>query len=323
MVSEKSADVVTTPVSIIIPVLNEEATLPALFQGLERQVLMPGEIIFVDAGSTDGSADMIGIWCRDRAPRIKCRRILRPDSLPGAARNAGIEAAGEDWIAFLDAGIVPGPEWLNSLFNYAKRHNVKGVFGMCRFRGYGVVGRALCALSYGCDARLPVLPSSLFYRGVFVKAGLFRTDLRAGEDILWIKAFLKNYPIMNICEHADVEYWNFSHSLLPALKKWYIYGINAVLANVFIKQQAAYFVFLGILAAVLAAAPMSGLIMLAVYILVRGGMVPIKKSSSWYWWKGNIGSFFMAFFLGFMLDMAKTSGFLTGYIKKILDFLKV
>src|SRR5438309_1907090 len=37
------------------------------------------------------------------------------DSLPGRSRNIGVANASNDWIAFIDAGIRPAPNWLQAL----------------------------------------------------------------------------------------------------------------------------------------------------------------------------------------------------------------
>jgi len=319
---KNSVNNIIAPISVVIPVLNERATLPTLFRGLERQILLPAEIIFVDAGSTDGSTDIISAWFKSNTLNgVRQRIVLMPDALPGAARNAGIEAARKEWIAFLDAGVVPEPAWLSNLFNYAIKHDIKGVFGMSYFLGKGTVGKALCALSYGYGVKSPVLPASLFHRDIFKDCGLFISELRAGEDILWINEFLKKYPQKHVCHDALVVYDDFPKSIPKALKKWYIYGINAVKANVFKKQQIAYFVFAGLLIIILLVSPGTGLLTLLFYLLFRGCIVPIKKSSSWYWWKGDTGSFLMAFVFGILLDIAKISGFFIGHAKKILRFL--
>ncbi len=84
-------------ISIIIPVLNEERALPATLQRVFAQQTDAAnyEVIAVDGGSTDGTADIVA-----REPRVALQVAKT-----GRARqmNAGARAAGGDWLLFLHA----------------------------------------------------------------------------------------------------------------------------------------------------------------------------------------------------------------------------
>ncbi len=91
-----------TFLSVIIPTFNEAATLPRLLDALTRQTRRPDEIIVADAGSKDGTADLA------RARGIK----VVPGGKPGPGRNAGARAAIGDVYLFLDADVVPRPNFV-------------------------------------------------------------------------------------------------------------------------------------------------------------------------------------------------------------------
>ena len=44
----------TIPVSVVIPVLNEVGTITSTLQKMSQQTVTPNELIFIDAGSSDG-----------------------------------------------------------------------------------------------------------------------------------------------------------------------------------------------------------------------------------------------------------------------------
>ncbi|MEA2375183.1 MAG: hypothetical protein QOD53_1646 [Thermoleophilaceae bacterium] len=96
---------------MIVPVRNGQATLDACIDSLlaldyPRERL---ELIVVDNASTDDTPDILRR--RDGAVRA----VREPTRGAGAARNAGLRAAGGEVIAFTDADCVVDPGWLDHL----------------------------------------------------------------------------------------------------------------------------------------------------------------------------------------------------------------
>lgn len=87
-------------ISIIIPVYNVEAYLRQCLDSVLNQTLRDIEIICVDDGSTDASADILKEYSANDS-RIKV--ITRKNGGAGSARNAGLAIATGEWLAFLDA----------------------------------------------------------------------------------------------------------------------------------------------------------------------------------------------------------------------------
>jgi glycosyltransferase involved in cell wall biosynthesis len=83
--------------SVIIPVRNGELYLAEAIESVIKQTTPPSEIIVVNNGSTDGSRSVA-----ERFPR-HVRVIDEPVAGCARARNAGVQAAAGDFIAFLDA----------------------------------------------------------------------------------------------------------------------------------------------------------------------------------------------------------------------------
>ena len=92
------------PLSIIIPVLNAEAALPAAFaalmEGLEAGVLR--ELVVSDGGSSDGSCAVA-----EAAGAV----VVRGVAGRGGQMARGAEAAGGEWLLFLHADTVLSAGW--------------------------------------------------------------------------------------------------------------------------------------------------------------------------------------------------------------------
>jgi glycosyltransferase involved in cell wall biosynthesis len=93
-------------VSVVIPARNAERYLGAALRSVLAQTAGRMEIVVVDDASTDGTAAAAAAFAGDRA-----RCIVLPERRGVAgARNAGVEIATGDYLAFLDADDLWLPE---------------------------------------------------------------------------------------------------------------------------------------------------------------------------------------------------------------------
>ncbi len=97
-------------ISAIIPSYNSAEMLPDAIESVRAQTRPPDEIIVVDDGSKDQTAEVCERFGTDVI-------YIRQDNAgASSARNAGIEAAGGDWLAFLDADDLWDPRKLELQF---------------------------------------------------------------------------------------------------------------------------------------------------------------------------------------------------------------
>ncbi|MCW8131531.1 MAG: glycosyltransferase family 2 protein [Planctomycetota bacterium] len=92
--------------SVVIPCYNVAPWVGEALKSVAAQTHAPHEIVCVDDGSTDETLAAV------RASGVKVKLIETPHVNAAAARNAGIEAATGDWIAFQDADDVWYPDHL-------------------------------------------------------------------------------------------------------------------------------------------------------------------------------------------------------------------
>ena len=102
--------------SVVVPLLNEEATLESLYRELDTALAATGldwEVVFVDDGSTDGSYREL---VRLHAAHLNIRVVrLRRNFGKAAALAAGIEVAAGDVIVTMDADLQDDPAEIPNL----------------------------------------------------------------------------------------------------------------------------------------------------------------------------------------------------------------
>jgi glycosyltransferase involved in cell wall biosynthesis len=306
MLNNSDSPLNATTVSLVIPMLNEAAGLPALLRALQEQVRLPDEIIFVDAGSTDGGPRIITDWWNENSwPTGSCRVESNPGGYPGHNRNVGVHSAFGDWIALIDCGIYPAADWLAQLLNHALQTKAAAVFGMCEFVATGHVARSTCALGYGFGSVHPVLPASLFRRAVFTAVGMFEEDLRAGEDIEWMARLTSRTGPKVVCRKALVQYSIFPTSLVSVAKKNYLYQLSALDAGVGRKVTLVYLVGAAAVVACVMTIPASVPWLAVAYVVARGVIDPIRRSRQRIWWGGQPLSMFVSPIVALITDAVK------------------
>jgi glycosyltransferase involved in cell wall biosynthesis len=111
-------------VSVVIPAYNREALIGrAVVSALSQRPHRPAEVIVVDDGSTDATADV--------AEQLGARVIRQENKGEGGARNAGIAAATSTWLAFLDSDDEWLPQHLSVLSPHLEDNVLVGSAARC------------------------------------------------------------------------------------------------------------------------------------------------------------------------------------------------
>ncbi len=167
--------------SVVIPVFNGETYLADAVESVRRQAYTDLEVILVDDGSTDGTADVIR-----RLPPDGLHYVRQDNGGPARARNRGLARARGSIIGFLDA---------DDLWPAGRLHRQLAV--LQRDPSIDIVlGRVQLVRATGAAPGLPLEESSLpfvlltptaalFRRRVFERVGGFDEALRYGEDSDW------------------------------------------------------------------------------------------------------------------------------------------
>lgn len=103
-------------ITAVITSYNSSATLSEAIESVISQTYQPTEILVVDDGSTDNSAEVAASY----GERVKV--ISQSNSGPSSARNTGIAQSKGEWIAFLDGDDVWNNEKLQRQIQIASEH---------------------------------------------------------------------------------------------------------------------------------------------------------------------------------------------------------
>src|SRR3954449_9930351 len=92
--------------AVVIPSYNGARWLPGVLESVAAQTLAPAEVLVVDDGSTDGSAEL--------AAGYEGVRVLALERKGGFARaaNAGLAAVSAEAVALVNTDVVLAPDWL-------------------------------------------------------------------------------------------------------------------------------------------------------------------------------------------------------------------
>ena len=171
-------------VAVVIPAKDRGSVLGRALASVAAQSVQPDEVIVVDDGSTDDTAEV--------ARRYGARLLTHERALgSGAARNTGVRAATSRWIAFLDSDDEWFPRHLEYVVAHADGHVLVCSSGVdSNGRGAGNVSRKPLPLTpRRClvPANPVVTSGVLADRQALLDSGLFGTFPRAQDVDMWVR----------------------------------------------------------------------------------------------------------------------------------------
>lgn len=221
-----------TAVSVVIPTYNRARKLLRAIFSVLYQTFTNYEVIVVDDGSDDGTADCL----KPVMGQIKYMR--HPENMGvSAARNSGIKASQYPFIAFLDSDDYWLPEKLSAQMAFFKR-NPEAV--ACQTEEIWIrkglrVNPGKRHLKPSGEIFVPSLklclvsPSAVVLkRSLLDEVGVFDEDLPACEDYdLWLRISFR-YPIHLIPRHLVVKEGGYQDQLSSILQGLDLFRIKAL-----------------------------------------------------------------------------------------------
>lgn len=205
-------------ISVIIPVYNGEKYLSEAIDSAIGQTIRPDEIIVVDDGSTDRTAEI----CREYGDKIRYAR--QENKGAASARNTGVQMAEGEYLSFLDADDLWTENRLRQgLEAIAEDPLIVMAFGLVE-EFYSPETDERFRDRYKCS-QVPlkgIHPGTLLIRkDDFMRVGLFDESFRTGEFIDWFNratdAGLKHAMTNQTQMRRRIHYTN--HGILQQANK--------------------------------------------------------------------------------------------------------
>lgn len=234
----------TMKISVVIPVRDEAESIHTLLDALLDQSLPPAEILITDGGSSDGTAAIVQKYAE---LNTSVRLFREAMALPGRGRNVAAANASHEWLAFIDAGVVPVRDWLAQLAECAGRDsNMDVVFGSwepvtdtffkeCAAIAYAYVPNRE---NYEEVKRARAIFSSLMRLSVWQEVGGFPEHLRSAEDHLFISK-IEALGFRITYAPAAVVRWTMQPTFALTFKRFVSYSRNNLSAGLGREWQAA------------------------------------------------------------------------------------
>lgn len=194
-------------ISIIVPVYKTERFLSACIASILAQTFTDFELILVD----DGSPDSCPALCDAAAAKdSRIRVIHKKNGGQSTARNAGLDAAHGEWIAFVDSDDTITPDYCAKL--YAAVQATGAQMAVCNYRQVDESGQPLKeqylhvraevldqkqALEHCTLLPYMVVWNKLFHAAIFEKLR-FRENLIYEDTILMAQAIEQTEKVVNI-----------------------------------------------------------------------------------------------------------------------------
>ena len=232
-------------ISLVSTIFNDRSGLEKFFQAMTTQTRLPDEIVIVDAGSRDGTWELMQAEASgsDRPWKMKAIQEIRCNVARG--RNLAIEASEGDLIVSTDIGCDWDPEWLAELVAPFKGDSaVELVVGSWAVRKQDLRGPwAITEWALKGDQRLEATEESYsssrsiaYRKSVWEALGKYPEDLTLAADDAMFHYLIEMAEVKRVGAPLVRCYWHRHESLQGFYKEAYRYGLGDGEAGIRLKD---------------------------------------------------------------------------------------
>lgn len=215
-------------VTLYLPCYNAAQYLDRVLPAALQQTFPPREVVVIDDGSTDCTAEVAGRYSVRVVPHAANRGL-------GATRNTGIKESNGDFVASLDADVIPHTDWLKNLMGEFTSDEIAGVGGcLIEQNATGMANhwRNTFLRQWHGPNRVENPPflfgsNTVFRKTALVEAGMYdeRHRTNAEDAALSAKLYARRkrlvYTAEAVCYHLREDTFR---SILGTAWRWWFYG---------------------------------------------------------------------------------------------------
>ncbi|MEK7595153.1 MAG: glycosyltransferase [Patescibacteria group bacterium] len=207
-------------ISLISTLFNENENLQLFLDDIKNQTQKPEEVVFVDAGSTDGSFELMA---------GKLKTLVKEGCNRSEGRNLAINEAKGDVIAVCDGGTRLDSNWLKILTAHFKDPNIHVVSGFFKPDARTFFEKCLSSATIPIleeieeEKFLPSSRSLAFRRQVWKDVKGYPQWLPVCEDLIFDIKLKKNGFTFKF-EPKAIVYWRPRKNIQAFFKQYYMYA---------------------------------------------------------------------------------------------------
>ncbi|MBN1896586.1 MAG: glycosyltransferase [Candidatus Aenigmarchaeota archaeon] len=210
-------------ISFIIPAYNSEKTIAKCLESVLAQDVKK-EVIAVDNNSTDSTAKII--------KKYNVKYVFEKKEGEPCARNAGLNSAKGNYIAFVDSDVVLPANWAKKALDViASEKHVAGVGGLGLSADKGVISEVIGSRIYGIDKSVDrkyvdsLATMNLLLRRESIGNERYDESMVLGVDTEFNMRLRKKGWKMLFDRRLSVKHYHPT-SMRGVMRKWYTYGKN-------------------------------------------------------------------------------------------------
>lgn len=196
-------------ISVIIPIYNGEKFIENLIAQLNIQDYSPLEVIVIDDGSIDRTAQILSNYTH-------LNYIYQENAGPAVARNSGLKKAQGEFIAFLDCDDLWSETHLKSLIQLFNDDFELGIV-KGKIQNQTLIHQITENIDepyFNC-----LLGSCIIRKSIFDKIGSFDEELMFCEDMDWFTRAWENNILLKKIDKISLYYRRHEHNMTNDIKK--------------------------------------------------------------------------------------------------------
>jgi glycosyltransferase involved in cell wall biosynthesis len=250
-------------ISVIIPTLDNPSDVYDVIESLNRQLLLPSEVVIVDSSSNDDIDNLLKTinsvfpityirfgraYKYDRLikffknlPLINSffRSTQKGRAYPYEATNKGASIAKHEWLAFLDATTIPSHNWIKDYVQIIHNYEAEVVFGKTLYLADTFFQKILRASTYGANG-IETAPGSFMKKNNFLDGFQITEGVRSGGDVDWKNRVRENFKSISP-KDSYLLYPNLHKDLYSCIKKFFIYQMHTAVQDIAHSIKDLYF----------------------------------------------------------------------------------